>query len=180
MKINIGSGYRKYPNFINLDKDTNTHPDYVIDFEKDLLPFDDNTIDEVKAHYIFEYLGDKFFFLMKEIYRVCKPEAILDIATIHHRSELWYDDINHVRFITVENMKMFSKKFNNLNIASFKSNVNIANTLDIDFEIIDFEYKLFSDWEERFKSLTPEQIIDITKNFNNVYKETYIKMMVIK
>jgi ubiquinone/menaquinone biosynthesis C-methylase UbiE len=178
MKINLGSGYRKDVSFINIDKDSNTNPDYVIDIENDKLPFEDNTVEEVRARHIFEYIGNGYLSLIKEIYRVCKNEAIIDIQAIHYRSDIWYSDPSHVRFITVDNLRVFSKKYIELNKEKFKNNVNI--NLDVDFELIDFSQKPSPEWDERFKTLSIEQIIEISRNFNNIYDETYIKMMVIK
>jgi hypothetical protein len=180
MKLNLGSGYTQIDGFLNIDKNPNTNPDYVLDIENNLFPFEDNTITEIRAYHIFEHIGLNFFQLMKEIYRICEDQAVIDIQVPHHRSEIWFGDPSHIRFITIDNMRMFSKKYNRINRERFNSCTDIAEQLNVDFEIIDFKFKPSYEWLERFKTLSNEQILEISKNFNNVYDETHIKMMVIK
>ena len=112
MKINIGGGFKRYEGFLNLDADPLTSPDYLVKLGVDTLPFEDNSVDEVRAYHILEHIGEGFFQLMKEIYRVCKDTAIIDIQVPHHRSEIFYGDPSHVRFVTIDNMRLFSKRYN--------------------------------------------------------------------
>ena len=46
MKINLGSGTKRYPEYINIDSDIGSNPDYVVDIEKEKL-FDEKN-EEVK------------------------------------------------------------------------------------------------------------------------------------
>ena len=84
MKINIGGGFKRYDGFVNLDADPLTNPDYLVRLGEDVLPFEDNTVDEVKAYHILEHIGPGFFQLMKELYRVAEHGCILDIIVPHH------------------------------------------------------------------------------------------------
>lgn len=180
IRLNIGSGYRRFDGFLNIDIDPSTKPDYVCDLEKDKLPFEDNTVEEIKAYHILEHIGDGYFHLFKEIYRVCKEGAIVDIQVPHHRSEIWYGDPTHVRFITVDNLRQFSKKFNDWYLKQWNSSSGFGNMLDIDFEIIEFDFIPDNIWKERFKNMPEEDIIEISRSFNNVYNELHIKLMVMK
>lgn len=180
MKINIGGGHKRYKEFVNLDIDPLSHPDYIVDLEKDIFPFGDSTVSEVKAFHILEHIGDGFFHLMQELYRVCENGALIDIQVPHHRHEVFFGDASHVRVITVEMMRQFSKKFNEYYVDHFHSSSGFGSRYDVDFEITRFYFKPDDVWEERFKTMSPEEIKEVSRNFNNVYTETHIKMAVIK
>lgn len=180
MKLNIGSGYKKYPDFLNVDLDPLTNPDFCINIETDIFPIESNTVEEIKAYHILEHISDGFYHLLKELYRICKHRAIIDIQVPHHRSEVWYGDTSHVRFITVDNMRQFSKKYNKWHIEKWGSSSGFGLKLDVDFEIVEFNFIPNEIWIDRFKEMSQEQIIEVSRNFNNVYNETHIKLMVIK
>jgi ubiquinone/menaquinone biosynthesis C-methylase UbiE len=180
MKINIGGGYKRYDGFVNVDHDPLTNPEYVADLEKDPLPFEDSSVDEVKAHHILEHIGPGYFHLMKQLYRVCKNGAIVDIVVPHHRHEIWFGDPTHIRFITVEQMRLFSKKYNEYHIKQFNSSSGFGLKLDVDFEIVEYDFKPDEVWAPRLAQMTPEQIDEVSRNFNNVYGETMIKLVVVK
>jgi hypothetical protein len=40
MKINLGSGFKRIEGFVNVDDDPLVEPDYIVNVEKDKLPFD--------------------------------------------------------------------------------------------------------------------------------------------
>jgi predicted SAM-dependent methyltransferase len=61
MKLNIGAGDVKLSGFVNLDYDSISNPDYIVDIEKDKFPFDDNTVETVVEHHILEHLGEGYF-----------------------------------------------------------------------------------------------------------------------
>lgn len=180
MKINLGSGYKRFPEFLNVDHDPLTNPDFLADLEDLHLPIDDSIVKYIIAHHVFEHIGNGFFSLMKELYRICKHEAIIEIKVPHHRSEIFYGDPTHVRPITVESMKLFSKKFNEEHIKLYNSSSGFGIKCDVDFEIVEFEYVPYPKWKERFEMMTNEQIEEVVMDFNNVFYETTIIMKVIK
>ena len=111
MKLNLGSGLKRYDGYLNVDYDPLVNPDYIVDIEKGDLPFEDNSVDAVIAHHILEHIGENFLHFMQELYRVCKDGAIIDIEVPHHRHENFFGDPTHKRPITVEMLKKFSKKY---------------------------------------------------------------------
>ena len=66
MKVNLGSGFKRIEGFVNVDDDPLVEPDYIVNVEKDKLPFDDNSVEEIRAHHILEHIGDGFIPLMKD------------------------------------------------------------------------------------------------------------------
>jgi predicted SAM-dependent methyltransferase len=180
MKINIGGGLKRFDGFLNVDADTLSNPDFVVDLNKDLLPFDDNTIEEIKAHHILEHIGDGFLSLMQEIYRVCKDGAIIDIEVPHHRHENYFGDPTHVRPITVEMLKKFSKKYNQWHIDTYGSFSGFGMTLNVDFEILEFDYIIENEYRYLVDQGKFDEIQAISHRFNNVYSDTKIKLIVVK
>jgi ubiquinone/menaquinone biosynthesis C-methylase UbiE len=56
-------------------------------FEHDAFPYEDNTFDKIRCHFVFEHLKDRTHFL-KEIYRVLKKGGKLDLRT--DNASYWY------------------------------------------------------------------------------------------
>lgn len=180
MKINIGSGYVRYPDVLNIDHDPLTKPDILADLENLKLPIENNMVEYVIAHHILEHIGAGFFSLMQELYRVCKHNAIVDIRVPHHRSEIFYGDPTHIRPITVDMMKLFSKKFNEEHIKLYNSSSGFGLKLNVDFEIIDFKFAPYPKWAKKFEQMTNEEIDNVVMDCNNVFYETFIILKTIK
>ena len=192
MKINIGSGYKRIEGFVNVDDDSLVEPDYLVNIEAAILPFEDNSVSEVRAHHILEHIGDGFIPLMQELYRVCKHGAILDIVVPHHQHDNFYSDPTHKRPITVGGMYMFCQKTNKEHIAEYGSSSGMGLKYNVDFEMIwyDFEYDQFyvemiNKTKERMESemITREEDMmfrRLMREANNVALNTMMKMKVIK
>ena len=180
MKLNIGAGYVKIPGFLNVDHDPLVNPDFLCDLEDLKLPIADSSVDEVYAHHIFEHIGTGFLPMMKELYRVCQHDAVLDIKFPHHRSEIWFGDPTHVRKLTINQLSMFSKKENIRHIGEYGSSSGFGLFLNVDFEVLGYVQKLYPKWEERFKTMSPEEQQEVVDNYNNVFWEVHVGMRVVK
>ena len=83
MNLNIGSGRLTKAGYKNIDIEQyidnggNKLVDYVLDIEKEKLPFDDNSIDNILVDNVLEHLGDGFIFALNEMHRVLKPDGKL-------------------------------------------------------------------------------------------------------
>lgn len=180
MKIDLGCGYKKAEGFVRVDYDTLTNPDFVVDLEHEPLPFEDNSVSEVRAWHILEHLGDGFFNVMKEIYRVCEPGAIVDIQVPHHFHEVFINDPTHKRPITVEGMRLFSKKFNKYDIQRGGSCSALGLHFDVDFEIISQNFIPDSYYMDFIKSHKDEEINHHFRESVNCIIETHMTLAVIK
>ena len=192
MKINLGSGYKRIDGFLNVDDDPLVSPDFLCNIEKEKLPFDDNSIEEIRAHHIFEHIGAGFISLMQEIYRVSKHNAILDILVPHHFHDNYYSDPTHCRPITVGGMYMFCQKTNKEHIEMYGSNSGIGLKYNINFEMVwfDFEHdQFYIEMVDRMKKKIEDETITHDEYFmfrrlmreaNNVAVHTMIKMKAVK
>ena len=179
-KLNLGSGYKRFDGFLNIDSDNHCEPDYIVNLENERLPFEDNSVDEIKAHHILEHIGEGFFHLMKETYRVCENGAFVDIRVPHHWHECFINDPTHRRPITVEGMRLFSKKYNQREIDTEGSSSTLGFIFDVDFEIVSFDYIPDPFYREIVQSNTQEQNIRLFRECVNVVQETHIILVVVK
>lgn len=85
MKIDIGCGNHKREGFIGVDIAPGDQVDYVIDIERDRLPFEDNTVDHVFSNHTFEHIVSPQN-ILREIVRVCKHEALVEVWTPYLKS----------------------------------------------------------------------------------------------
>jgi len=180
MKINLGGGYKRYPGFLNADHDPLTNPDILVNLENGKFPLEDSSVDEVRAYHILEHIGEGFFGLIQELYRVCADGAIIDIQVPHHRSDVWHGDPSHVRFISIETLRTFSKSRNEWHVRQWNSSSGFGTALNVDLELIEYDLLVNNRWKERFKTMSQEEILEVTANFNNVYDEMHCKLLVKK
>lgn len=184
MKLNIGCGRKKFEGFINIDDDPIVEPDYLINLDdvNVRLPFDDNTVDEVKAIHVLEHIGPGFIPLLKELYRVAENGCIIDIIAPNEYHAVFYGDPTHVRPINVNIFHTLSKEKDGY----------LAFKYDVDFEVVEasFNYDslyepLIADFNIRKmeNKITPEEdfaMMRLMREANNVAIENVIKLKVVK
>ena len=95
MKINLGCGYTKKKGYLNCDLSKEVKPDKIINLEKP-LPWKDNSVDEIIANNVLEHIQN-IIPLLKEIYRICKKNAMIKIIVPHYASRAAWSDLTHVR-----------------------------------------------------------------------------------
>ena len=180
MKINLGSGQKRIPGFLNIDIDNNSKPDFILNLETDILPFEDNTIDGVIAHHILEHLGTGFFHCVKELYRVCKHNTTIDVRVPHPRHDTFLIDPTHKRPVFPHTLDMFSKERNRLDIANNGCETPIGLINDVDIRVINFMPVLDEYWQKEFQQMTEKQCDYAARTFNNVILEYQIQWVVFK
>jgi hypothetical protein len=180
MKINLGAGGTRLEGFVTLDYDPLENPDYIVDLEKDILPFEDNTVEVVVAHHILEHLGAGYFHCLKEIYRVCKHGATIDIRVPHHRHDYFYDDPTHRRSITVGGLLLFSRKHNRLCRAQGAASSRLGDYFQVDFEILDYNYMPSQQYRNEFEGEPRDVVEKYLREHNNIIEELWVKLVVIK
>ena len=110
-KLNLGCGLDKKidDTWIHIDRSPLCNPDIVRDITLG-LPFTDDTFDYVKADAILEHLGDDMLFVVSEVHRVCKPNAIFFIRVPHVYGRGAFQDPTHNRFFTDQTFKYFDHR----------------------------------------------------------------------
>lgn len=180
MKINLGSGTKRYPGYLNVDIDSGSSPDYVVNLETDKLPFEDNSIDGVLAHHVLEHLGDGFFNCVQELYRVCKHGTIIDVKVPHPRHDTFLIDPTHRRPIYPHTLDMFSKQRNKKDMDAGGCETPIGFINNVDIRVVDYTPLLDEYWMSKFQQISNEECDHIARSFNNVIIEYHIKWMINK
>ena len=85
MNLDIGCGNHKRDGFIGVDIVPGEQVDYVVNIERDRLPFDDNSVDHVFSNHTFEHITAPQN-ILREIIRVCKHKALVEIWTPYLKS----------------------------------------------------------------------------------------------
>ena len=180
MKINIGCGYNKKEDFINIDGDPKCSPDILMDLETERIPIEDSSVEFVQAHHILEHIGSGFFHLLQELYRVCSDGAIIDIVVPHYLHITFAADPTHVRPITTEGLRLFSKKHNLEDMEKNGSASKLGLRFDVDFEIVSSTFEIDPFYFGILETMDDLSRIRLGREGTNVAMTESIKRQVIK
>lgn len=96
INIDLGCGMKKPEGWIGVDNRAFEGVDHVLDIGKDPLPFEDNSVDEIRAIHLFEHLyPEQLFFVMDECFRVMKPLGKLHIEVPKAGTPAYYVHPDH-------------------------------------------------------------------------------------
>lgn len=111
-RINLGCGSDIRKGFLNIDFEKFSGVEAEWDLNKLPYPFSDNQVEEIIMRNVLEHL-DSPYQIMKEIYRISKPGAVIHIRVPHFSSNNVWGDIQHKRGFNTET-------FRNKNMSMFK------------------------------------------------------------
>jgi SAM-dependent methyltransferase len=98
MKINLGCGRKKLEGFLNLDRVPEVDPDVIHDLDSTPYPFEEGVFDLICAHDVVEHVHDLPAF-MREVWRIGKHGACLEVTTPHFSCHNSYTDPTHQRHL---------------------------------------------------------------------------------
>ncbi|MGE3756778.1 MAG: hypothetical protein AB7H97_03430 [Pseudobdellovibrionaceae bacterium] len=90
MKLNLGCGFKKKSDFVNVDRSKTYEPNVIVDLVKDTWPWEDSSVTEVWFEFSLEQMGSTVEDLKKilcELYRVCGEGAAVKIFAFHPRHD---------------------------------------------------------------------------------------------
>lgn len=84
----------------------------VLDVARETWPWVDNSVDEVNAEHVLEHIepGEPFFHCLRELYRVCKPGAKVQVTLPHPSHDIFLNDPTHRQAIMPGTLAMFNKR----------------------------------------------------------------------
>jgi hypothetical protein len=185
-KLNMGSGLKKLPGYVNVDSEDYCDPDVTMDLNQLPWVFEDDEFQHVVAKDILEHLGysnTKFIDIIKEMYRVSENGAVWEVQFPHHRCDHAWDDPTHLRPITPGTFKMFDQKRAIDGLKAGRSDTPIAITQGIDLDVCEVRYEYIDYWIDkvRNKEITQEQLEnEIIHTQNNVAHSTVMLLQVHK
>lgn len=179
LKLNLGCGSRKMAGFVNVDCVAVCEPDMVVDLEQTPWPWPDDSVDEIKLIHVLEHLGqqtDVFLAIIKEIYRVCRDGARIEIIVPHPRSDTFLGDPTHVRPVTGPMLSLFSQRLNREWAEMGAANTPLGIILSVDFEIESHVHTLDADWQARLSSgqVSEAEVAQAARQYNNVISQSTI------
>lgn len=107
--LDIGCGEKKDPDWIGIDKYKSSVTDIVLDLDnpKMKLPFENDSVSEIKASHVLEHING-LFHLMNEFWRVLVFNGHLNVVVPLAPSRAAFDDPTHVRFFTKATFHYFT------------------------------------------------------------------------
>jgi len=99
MRVNLGSGSRPIPGWVNVDRANLATVDVVWNLDTAPWPFESGMVEQIAAVDVFEHVADAVLF-MTECHRVLQPGALLLIQTPFWKSRDAFTDPTHRRFPT--------------------------------------------------------------------------------
>lgn len=166
-KLDLGTGNKKPKGFITLDIRKETKPDIVCDLEKDKIPFDDNSVDFIRASHILEHIRN-FFYMMNECYRILTPKGLMEVTVPYYSSFLAIQDPTHIRLF---HERSFSKLYLSKQISSLRH-----YGIECEFRIQDIHYKWNNDWVNK----SDEEKQFAKNHYINVVDEMIVLLGVVK
>ena len=185
MRLNLGCGNTRFDGFVNVDKEAKCNPDKVQDLEVFPWDFEDDSVDEIAMNHVLEHLGqttETYLSIIKELYRICKADAIIDIRVPHPRHDDFITDPTHVRAILPGQFNMYSKKNNKMWQEGGFANTPLGDYLDVDFEVEAVNWTVDDKWIERLQAgeVTSDELAEMAEHQYNIIKEVHIQLKVIK
>ncbi|BBK39780.1 hypothetical protein STAQ_48580 [Allostella sp. ATCC 35155] len=185
MKLNLGCGSRKLEGFLNVDNAAHCDPDLLVDLEQLPWPFESGSASEIVLSHVLEHLGQSpavYLGIVREIYRVCAPGALVRIAVPHPRHDDFITDPTHVRPITVQGLEMFSKAKNREWQAKGQAATPLALMNDVDFEIVSADAQAEEPWLTRLRrrEISPQDLAFAARTYWNVIRSTDIVLRAVK
>ena len=176
LRFNMGCGRNQLPGYTNVDQSPVCGPDQVADLEATPWPWPDDCAVEVVFNHSLEHMGGDpkvFLAIMRELYRICRPDATVIINAPHPRHDNFIGDPTHVRAITPQVLSLFSRGENDRWAQQGASNTPLAHYLDVDFEMVSSNVELDEPYRTRLATgaATPDQVQDALRERNNVATE---------
>ncbi len=183
LRLNLGCGQTLLEGYVNVDK--YGAPDVLWDLEEFPWPWPESSASEVLLSHVLEHLGrtpEQFIGVMKELYRVCAPQANVHIRVPHPRHDSFLADPTHVRPILPATLELFSRSANLTWQSMGAPNTPLALYHEVDFEIREFNYVLTEPWRTQLKNgeIGQPEAFELARRYNNVVSDIEITLVAIK
>jgi ADP-heptose:LPS heptosyltransferase len=140
LKLNLGCGNDCLQGYINVDKYDQTNADMLWDLEKLPWPWETNSVEKVLLKHVLEHIGQApalYLEIIKELYRVCAPDAEVQIDVPYPLHRDYLGDPTHCRPVTAESLWLFNLEYADQLIANHNIGTPLARYIGVDFVMIE-------------------------------------------
>lgn len=139
MKLNIGCGKQYREGWVNVDINPSLRLDVCHDVDEP-WPWPDSSVDEIYCYHVLEHCK-KYLFVVDEMWRVCKPNAILRIGVPYVSSSL-YNAVNpyHINHFNEHSFRFFDSN-------DLKGSANENTKAEFRTESVSYTY--FEGWADK-------------------------------
>jgi predicted SAM-dependent methyltransferase len=181
MRFNMGCGHNRLDGWINVDASPVCQPDQVVDLETTPWPWDAGCASEIRFNHSLEHMGADarvFLEIMKEIYRIAAPDAVVHINVPHPRHDTFISDPTHVRIVTPDTLTLFDRRLNDEWQAKGAANTPLAHYTGVDFVIENVTLMLDEPFasDHRAGRLGQEMLNTLIRLQNNVAIEYQMRL----
>lgn len=106
-KLNLGCGNDIRDGWVNLDISPIKGVDVVHDVKQLPLPFEDNSFDYILCQDVLEHI--EYIPLLKDLHRILKKDAVLEIRVPHFSSRFNFMDPTHIKMFSIQTFDFFTK-----------------------------------------------------------------------
>ncbi len=149
MKINLGCGADYRQGWLNIDRYESTRADLIFNLEQTPWPLETSGAEVVLLKHVLQQLGsrtDRFLAIICELYRISKPNGLVEIHVPHPRHDDFLGDPAQVRPILPETLRCFDLALVEEWQAAGSPVSALAKYIGVDFETIHVEYFLDPYW----------------------------------
>ena len=184
-KLNMGSGFKRFKGYNNVDISPTYKPDEVVDLNITPWPWKDNEYSHIVAKDVLQLLGstqDDIIKIIKEMYRVSDNGALWEIQVPHWRCDASISDPNYKRAVTMGLFNLFNKKHLIQSIQQGNTEPMLAYEHDIDIDVCDVQFLYTYPYEQRIKmgQITQEELNYSLNHLNNVASSMIVLIQVHK
>jgi ubiquinone/menaquinone biosynthesis C-methylase UbiE len=106
LRLDIGSGAKPRAGFYGVDRLEAEGIDIVADLNQPLALLPDNCAEHIFSSHALEHVQD-LFLLLREIQRIARPGALIELIVPHFSNPWYYSDPTHVRFFGLYTLSYF-------------------------------------------------------------------------
>lgn len=185
MKLNLGCGFRKKENFINVDQDIHCAPDVVCDLAQDLWPWTDDSITEVSFEFSLEQMGEtrsQLMHVFKELHRVCRNDAVIKIVCLYPRHDMFFLNPMNTHRLSAPFFHMLSIQANMQQIGQGVSDNCLALQYGFNFKVSNVKSLLTPEIHQRLTSgeMSEEQVRQRMQYENNICQALEVDLVAVK
>lgn len=179
--MNLGCGFNKMTDWINVDRFESCQPDVIVDLEVIPWPWASGSATSILMNHCLEHLGRDsraFLQIMQELYRISADGCEIEINVPHPRHDNFLDDPTHVRPITPRLLSLFDKNLNRHWQSTREPYSLLALYLDVDFEIIEATLVPDEPYLGRFQrnEISEDELEILSRERNNIISEYRIRL----